>query len=180
MLKLVSKFSLSLKSWYSGSLSCLYLLMPTVCTIFWSNLVFFLVFAPIPPMLMPRITFAHGTSPFTSDQLKLGRAGEPKGWNGHGGLKVLCSLCLALFVFTIAHFVFSRWSQGTLFTLSDTLCLHQQDALFNYRQKDLFLHCWRVGLIEQGATDLLDQVDFLFIVILWSLDSAHHYKQKTI
>ena len=117
-------------------------------------------------MLMPRITFAHGTSPFTSDQLKLGRAGEPKGWNGHGGLKVLCSLCLALFVFTIAHFVFSRWSQGTLFTLSDTLCLHQQDALFNYRQKDLFLHCWRVGLIEQGATDLLDQVDFLFIVIL--------------
>jgi len=56
-----------------------------------------------------RITFAHGTSPFTSDQLKLGRAGEPKGWNGHGGLK------------------------------------------------DLFLHCWRVGLIEQGASDLLDQ-----------------------
>ena len=127
---------------------------------------FFLVFAPIPPMLMPRITFAHGTSPFTSDQLKLGRAGEPKGWNGHGGLKVLCSLCLALLVFTIAHFVFSRWSQSTLFTLSDTLRLHQQDALFNYSQKDLFLHCWRVGLIEQGATDLLDQVDFLFIMIL--------------
>ena len=77
-----------LTSRYSGSLSCLYLLMPTVGTNFWSNL----VFAPIPPMLMPRITFAHGTSPFTSDQLKLGRAGEPKGWNGHGGLKVLCLL----------------------------------------------------------------------------------------
>merc|ERR1719189_1343179 len=56
-----------------------------------------------------RITFAHGTSPFTHEQLKQGRAGEPKGWNGHGGLK------------------------------------------------DLFLHCWRVGLIEQGATGLLDQ-----------------------
>jgi len=56
-----------------------------------------------------RITFAHGTSPFTQEQFKDGRAGEPKGWNGHGGLK------------------------------------------------DLFLHCWRVGLIEQGATGLLDQ-----------------------
>ena len=43
-------------------------------------------------MIIPllRITFAHGTSPFTQEQLKTGRAGEPKGWNGHGGLKVAC------------------------------------------------------------------------------------------
>ena len=39
-----------LTSWYSGSLNCLYLLMPTVGTNFWSNL----IFAPIPPMLMLR------------------------------------------------------------------------------------------------------------------------------
>ena len=36
---------------------------------------------------LPRITFAHGTSPFTQEQFKAGRAGENKGWNGHG-LKV--------------------------------------------------------------------------------------------
>ena len=36
---------------------------------------------------LPRITFAHGTSPFTQEQFKAGRAGEDKGWNGHG-LKV--------------------------------------------------------------------------------------------
>ena len=30
-----------------------------------------------------------------------------------------------------------------------------------FHSKDLFLNCWRVGLIEQGATGLLDQVDHL-------------------
>ena len=40
---------------------------------------------------LPRITFAHGTSPFTQEQFKAGRAGEDKGWNGHG-LKVELSM----------------------------------------------------------------------------------------
>ena len=40
---------------------------------------------------LPRITFAHGTSPFTQEQFKAGRAGEDKGWNGHG-LKVELSI----------------------------------------------------------------------------------------
>jgi len=40
-----------------------------------------------------RIIFAHGTSPFTEDQLECGRAGMPAGWKGPGGLKGLYLSC---------------------------------------------------------------------------------------
>ena len=118
-----------LTSWFSGSLSCLYLLMPTVGTICWSNL----VFAPIPPMLMPRITFAHGTSPFTIDQLKLGRAGEPKGWNGHGGLKVLCLLCLTLFVFISKMLFLIIVKRISSFTAGGWDSLNKEPLIFSTR-----------------------------------------------
>lgn len=40
-----------------------------------------------------RIVFAHGSSPFTKEQLSQGRTGERKGWNGPGALKSLYVQC---------------------------------------------------------------------------------------
>ena len=107
---------------------------------------------------LPRITFAHGTSPFTQEQFKAGRAGEDKGWNGHG-LKVELSINFSSLDICPGN---SHSYRLQKFRFLSVKSIHNFGTFTDshpFLFKELFLHCWRVGLVEQGATGLLlDQV----------------------